>query len=70
MSPPAVCVCVQIKHALRVMSGADGTSVGVGKIRQLRDNSEYFRNGLKALGLEVLGHHPSPIMPVMLYQVT
>lgn len=52
------------------MSGADGTSVGVGKIRQLRDNSEYFRNGLKALGLEVLGHHPSPIMPVMLYQVT
>ena len=64
--PPAV--CVQIKHALRVMSGADGTSVGVGKIRQLRDNSEYFRDGLKALGLEVLGHHPSPIMPVMLYQ--
>jgi len=64
--PPAV--CVQVKQALRVISGADGTDVGRQKIQQLRDNSLFFREGLKQLGLEVLGEHPSPIMPVMLYQ--
>jgi serine palmitoyltransferase len=60
--------CVQSTQALKVMMGEDGTDVGVTKIRQLRDNSKFFRDGLKNLGLEVLGDYPSPIMPVMLYQ--
>ncbi|KAK3259831.1 Serine palmitoyltransferase 1 [Cymbomonas tetramitiformis] len=60
--------CVQIMTALRVMSGEDGSNVGATKVQQLRDNSQFFREGLKALGLEVLGHFPSPVMPVMLYQ--
>ena len=64
--PPAV--CTQILSSLRVISGEDGTDIGAKKLRQLRDNSKFFREGLEALGLEVLGHHPSPVMPVMLYQ--
>ena len=64
--PPAV--CTQILSSLRVISGEDGTDIGAKKLRQLRENSKFFREGLEALGLEVLGHHPSPVMPVMLYQ--
>ena len=64
--PPAV--CTQILSSLRVISGEDGTDIGAKKLRQLRENSKFFREGLEALGLEVLGHHPSPVMPVMLCQ--
>ena len=64
--PPAV--CTQILASLRVIAGEDGTDIGATKLRQLRENAKFFREGLEALGLEVLGHHPSPVMPVMLYQ--
>ena len=64
--PPAV--CTQILASLRVIAGEDGTDIGAKKLRQLRDNAKFFREGLESLGLEVLGHHPSPVMPVMLYQ--
>jgi serine palmitoyltransferase len=64
--PPAV--CTQILASLRVIAGEDGTDIGAKKLCQLRDNALFFRQGLEALGLEVLGEHPSPVMPVMLYQ--
>ena len=64
--PPAV--CTQILASLRVIAGEDGTDIGKKKLCQLRDNALFFRQGLEALGLEVLGEHPSPVMPVMLYQ--
>ena len=56
----------EIRQAL--IAGEDGTDIGARKLRQLRDNAQFFREGLVALGLEVLGDHPSPVMPVMLYQ--
>ena len=64
----APAVCAQVLSSLRLISGEDGTDIGKKKLDALRANSEFFRDGLVALGLEVLGHHPSPIMPVMLYQ--
>ena len=64
--PPAV--CTQILASLRVISGEDGTDIGKKKLESLRSNALFFREGLEALGLEVLGQHPSPVMPVMLYQ--
>ena len=64
--PPAV--CAQILSSLRVIAGEDGTDIGKKKLDDLRDNALFFRQGLEALGLEVLGEHPSPVMPVMLYQ--
>lgn len=50
--------------------GEDGTNIGKKKIKALRDNSNYFRMHLQEMGLTVLGHFDSPIMPVMLYNPT
>jgi serine palmitoyltransferase len=50
--------------------GQDGTDIGKIKLRALRDNSNYFRMKLTEMGLHVLGHFDSPIMPVMLYNPT
>ena len=61
-------VCAQVLESLRVIAGDDGTDIGRKKLEKLRENSLFFRNGLKGVRLEVLGDHPSPIMPVMLYQ--
>jgi serine palmitoyltransferase len=47
--------------------GRDGTNIGKQKIQSLRDNSNYFRMRLNDMGLQVLGHYDSPIIPVMLY---
>ena len=50
--------------------GEDGTTIGRQKIKALRDNSNYFRMKLEDMGLHVMGHYDSPIMPVMLYNPT
>lgn len=63
-------VCQQILTALKVMKGEDGTNTGVEKIRRLRENSNYFRQGLMDMGLEVFGDFDSPVIPVMLYNPT
>lgn len=64
----APAVCAQVLASFRMITGEDGTDIGKQKLTALRENSKFFREGLENLGLEVLGHHPSPIMPVMLYQ--
>lgn len=61
-------VCTQVLSSLRMITGEDGTDVGKKKLKDLRENSKFFREGLVKMGLEVLGGDPSPIMPVMLYQ--
>jgi serine palmitoyltransferase len=50
--------------------GEDGTNIGRKKIHALRDNSNYFRMKLEDMGLHVLGHYDSPIVPIMLYNPT
>jgi serine palmitoyltransferase len=57
----------QALSSLRVILGEDGTNIGAQKIRQLRENAIYFRDGLKKLGLTVFGEDASPVIPVMLY---
>lgn len=64
MSAPAVEQCIS---ALQLMLGRDGTNRGQRKLAQLRSNSNFFRRGLMAMGLDVLGDFDSPIMPVVLY---
>ena len=51
----------------QVIMGQDNTNVGRLKLQALRDNSNYFRMRLREMGLQVLGHYDSPVMPVMLY---
>ena len=55
------------RDRLLCAQGKDGTGRGAAKVQQLRDNSNFFRDGLRALGCEVLGDRDSPVMPVMLY---
>mmetsp|Transcript_23069 Transcript_23069/g.56902 ORF Transcript_23069/g.56902 Transcript_23069/m.56902 type:complete len:601 (-) Transcript_23069:120-1922(-) len=63
-------VCQQVISSFKVVMGEDGTNIGKRKIHALRDNSNYFRMRLEDMGLHVLGHYDSPIMPVMLYNPT
>jgi serine palmitoyltransferase len=47
--------------------GMDGTNDGLNRIRQLADNTRYFRDKLVKMGLIVYGNFGSPVVPVMLY---
>ena len=67
MSPP---VCLQIIKTLEIIMGLDGTNQGVNRIRQLRENSRYFRDKLLKMGFIVYGNPASPVVPVMLYMPT
>jgi serine palmitoyltransferase len=60
-------ICQQVITAFKVIMGRDGTDIGQKKLDALRDNSNFFRQELKRLGLEVIGNEDSPIIPVMLY---
>ena len=57
----------QTLSALRLITGADGSSRGADKISDLKRNSNYFRANLMRAGFHVLGDWDSPVMPVMLY---
>ena len=64
LSPP---VAQQVLTAFKVIMGEDGTGVGKCKLKKLQDNSNYFRQEMKKLGLHVYGDVDSPIIPVMVY---
>jgi len=59
--------CQQILTAMNIISGEDGTNEGQNKIKQLHDNSNFFRKELVKRGFQVLGEGDSPIIPLMLY---
>ena len=59
MSVPAV---EQVISAMHVLRSKDGSGRGPGKIRQLHDNANYFRQKLQAMGCSVLGSSDSPVM--------
>jgi len=64
MSPVIV---QQVLTALKIITGKDGTNLGAKKLKDIRDNANFFRRGLLDLGLECYGDWDSPIIPVMLY---
>ena len=47
--------------------GLDGTNEGQKRIKQLAENTKYFRDKLVKMGLIVYGNFGSPVVPVMLY---
>ena len=63
-------VCAQIVRAFKIIEGADGSKVGARKLRELKENSNYFRDALVGMGLHVYGDHDSPVIPVLLYNPT
>ena len=62
-------MCAQVLRATEIIMG-DGTDLGVSKIQDLKDNSNYFRKELVNAGLHVYGDYDSPIIPVLLYNPT
>jgi len=59
--------CQQILSALKVITGEDGTDEGKRKLKALRENSNYFREGLIARGFQIFGDQDSPIIPLLIY---
>jgi hypothetical protein len=47
--------------AFFLSQGADGTGRGAAKLAQLKSNSNFVRNQLRAMGCEVLGDEDSPV---------
>ena len=64
MSPP---VCAQIHKTLEVIMGLDGSQEGQRRIKQLAENSRYFRNKLKRMGFIVYGNPSSPVVPTLIF---
>jgi serine palmitoyltransferase len=67
MSPP---VCMQVTKTLEIIMGLDGTSQGINRIKQLHENTKYFRDKLMKMGFIVYGNPSSPVVPAMLYMPT
>jgi len=61
---------VQALASLRVIMGRDGTDEGKHRLQQLKDNSNFFREGLKARGFRVYGAKDSPVVPMMMYHLS
>uniref|UniRef100_A0A915J6X4 serine C-palmitoyltransferase n=1 Tax=Romanomermis culicivorax TaxID=13658 RepID=A0A915J6X4_ROMCU len=59
-------VAQQIISAITKITGQDGTNDGARRIKQLSDNSIYFRERLKDNGFIVYGDRDSPVVPLML----
>ncbi|XP_060943391.1 serine palmitoyltransferase 3 [Limanda limanda] len=64
MSPP---VCEQILRAMKCIMGKDGTTEGIKRVRQLAENTRYFRARLKEMGFIIYGDDDSPVVPILLY---
>lgn len=64
MSPPAV---RQALSALEIIQGLDGTTKGLDKLKSVKDNANYMRTRLVAMGLKVIGDVDSPVIPVLLF---
>lgn len=59
----APAVVQQILSAMRAID----TPAGRQRVNTLRDNTRYFRNKLKEMGVVTFGHQDSPVVPMLVY---
>ncbi|CAL9688094.1 unnamed protein product [Knipowitschia caucasica] len=64
MSPP---VTEQVIRAMKCIMGKDGGNEGIRRVRQLAENTRYFRARLKKMGFIIYGNDDSPVVPILLY---
>ncbi|XP_076129485.1 serine palmitoyltransferase 2b [Alosa pseudoharengus] len=64
ISPP---VAQQIITSMKCIMGEDGTNLGRDRLRQLAENTTYFRRRLQESGFIIYGNEDSPVVPLMLY---
>lgn len=67
MSVPAA---QQIISSMRIIMGEDDPEEGKMRLESLRNNSNFFRRRLKELGYQVFGDENSPIVPMMIYNLS
>eukprot|EP01102_Stenamoeba_stenopodia_P019558 TRINITY_DN7425_c0_g1_i2.p1 TRINITY_DN7425_c0_g1~~TRINITY_DN7425_c0_g1_i2.p1 ORF type:complete len:536 (+),score=105.45 TRINITY_DN7425_c0_g1_i2:85-1692(+) len=67
MSVPAA---QQVISSMRIIMGIDDPEEGQRRLESLRNNSNYFRTRLKELGYQVFGDEDSPIVPMMIYNLS
>lgn len=56
-----------IYNKIKIIMGKDGTDIGKKKIQKLRENANYFRDGLVKIGVHLYGEHDCPIIPMLIY---
>ncbi|XP_072939222.1 serine palmitoyltransferase 2 isoform X2 [Epargyreus clarus] len=59
----APCVAAQVLAAMRALAAPAGQA----RVRQLRDNTHYFRLRLREMGVLTFGHADSPVVPMLVY---
>nr|XP_026501555.1 serine palmitoyltransferase 2 [Vanessa tameamea] len=59
----APCVAAQVLAAMRAITSPEG----VARVRRLRDNTHYFRQRLRDMGVLTFGHEDSPVVPMLVY---
>ncbi|XP_031728684.1 serine palmitoyltransferase 2b [Anarrhichthys ocellatus] len=64
ISPP---VAQQIITSMKIIMGVGGTTLGADRLRQLSENTTYFRRKLREMGFIIYGNDDSPVIPMMLY---
>lgn len=64
MSSP---VAQQIITSMRIIMGEDGSNDGLRRIKQLADNTRYFRKRLHQIGVIIYGSEDSPVIPLLVY---
>ncbi|CAK1549302.1 unnamed protein product [Leptosia nina] len=60
MSPP---VAAQVLTAMRAIASPKGAA----RVARLRENTHYFRERLRKLGVITYGHEDSPVVPMLVY---
>merc|ERR1719150_1760625 len=55
-----------VQTAFDIIMKKDGSTMGQDKIKQLKENSNYFRAELTKMGFQVLGDIDSPIIPILI----
>ncbi|XP_049763427.1 serine palmitoyltransferase 2 isoform X2 [Schistocerca cancellata] len=64
MSPPVI---QQILTSMKIIMGEDGSSEGMRRVKQLANNTRYFRRRLKQMGVIIYGNEDSPVVPLLVY---
>lgn len=67
ISPPC---CQQVISSMKIIMGRDGTDMGQKRLNAIRENSNFFRREMMKMGCQVLGDFDSPVVPVMLSNIS
>ncbi|VDL90880.1 unnamed protein product [Schistocephalus solidus] len=59
-------VCQQVIASMRIIMGRDNEGEGGRRLKQLAENTRYFRARLHQIGVVVYGNRDSPVVPIII----